>query len=62
MERREFLINVGFSLASSSLPLSFFSCSNANKAEPPNVVLIMTDDQGYSDFGVTGNPVIEHQT
>jgi len=28
-------------------------------AAPPNVVLIMTDDQGYGDFGATGNAVIE---
>lgn len=28
-------------------------------ADRPNVVLIITDDQGYGDFGVTGNPVIE---
>jgi len=28
-------------------------------ADRPNVVLIMTDDQGYGDFGVMGNPVIE---
>jgi len=27
--------------------------------ERPNVVLIMTDDQGWWDLGVTGNPVIE---
>ncbi len=27
-------------------------------AERPNVIVIMTDDQGYGDFGVTGNPVI----
>ena len=31
----------------------------ATAAERPNVLLIMTDDQGYGDLGATGNPVIK---
>ena len=33
--------------------------SDAHSAAPPNVVLLMTDDQGIGDFGVMGNKVIE---
>ncbi|MBT8301358.1 MAG: sulfatase-like hydrolase/transferase, partial [Maribacter sp.] len=28
-------------------------------SQPPNVVLIFTDDQGYQDVGVFGSPNIE---
>ena len=28
-------------------------------AEKPNVVLVITDDQGYGDLGFTGNPIIK---
>lgn len=40
--------------------LLFSSChSKRIEAERPNVILIVTDDQGYGDFGVTGNDIIE---
>ncbi|MGJ8653408.1 MAG: arylsulfatase [Opitutaceae bacterium] len=31
----------------------------SKEAEKPNVVIVITDDQGYGDLGFTGNPVIK---
>jgi arylsulfatase A-like enzyme len=33
--------------------------SSAQKIQHPNVVLIITDDQGYGDMGFTGNPHVK---
>ncbi|MFT6797227.1 MAG: arylsulfatase A-like enzyme, partial [Maribacter sp.] len=42
------------------ITLSCFLCyslvSFAKQKPQPNVIIIMTDDQGYGDFGITGNP------
>ena len=32
--------------------------NGAPAATKPNVVLIVTDDQGFAELGVTGNPII----
>lgn len=39
----------------------FFGYSRASIAQtsPPNVIIIITDDQGYGDLGVTGNPHVK---
>ncbi len=40
------------------LILSFSGCT-AVKNERPNVIVILTDDQGYGDLSVHGNPVLK---
>ncbi|NQU53621.1 MAG: arylsulfatase [Bacteroidetes bacterium] len=39
--------------------LAFAASSLAQQNTRPNVIIIMTDDQGYGDLGITGNPHVK---
>lgn len=39
--------------------LSLLRTSTAQETAKPNIIVIMTDDQGYGDFGFTGNPHVK---
>ena len=56
MDRREFLGLTGTCLASSLLRRH--AAAGEARASRPNVVLVMTDDQGYGDLGCLGNDQI----
>ncbi len=51
LDRREFLVG-------STLAAPWVSTSRTQSGRPPNVVLILTDDQGYGDLSCHGNPYI----
>lgn len=39
--------------------LSFMSVCLAGAAERPNILLVITDDQGYGDVGFHANPILK---
>ncbi len=57
--RLNYLFFVGF------ISVLFCSCKfsskelSKQKTDQPNVLLIMTDDQGWGDFGVNGNDSVD---
>jgi len=62
--RREFLKMIGLAAASTGGLSILPSCAGANRKaaagrKRPNVVLVITDDQGYGDLACHGNPVIQ---
>ena len=41
------------------LILSALSLVSAVAADQPNIILVITDDQGYGDLACHGNPIIQ---
>ena len=62
--RREFLKAIGPLTVSPGILLILPGCAGISRApagqrKQPNVILTITDDQGYGDLGCHGNPVIQ---
>ena len=58
MRKRDFLKSMGAATAATlSAPHALFG--QRTNARRPNVVLVMTDDQGYGDLSCHGNPILK---
>lgn len=53
------LFAIRYSFLLFALALSFGQSPAAEPVKKPNILLIISDDQGYGDFGFTGNKVVK---
>ena len=54
INRRHFLQTLGVGIGALGFSGLLKACRNSS-AEPPNFIIIFTDDQGYNDLGVYGS-------
>ncbi len=40
-------------------PVFLSACSDIAENKKPNIIILLSDDQGYGDLGITGNPIME---
>ncbi|MFQ5928265.1 MAG: sulfatase [Acidobacteriota bacterium] len=57
LKRRDFMQLLGTGLAATSLPQ--FSLAAGSPQDKPNIILSMSDDQGWGDTGANGHPVLK---
>ena len=57
--RRDFLKAVGFGSTALAIPGSLMLACGSTRARKPNIVLIMSDDQGWADIHSHGNPMLD---